>query len=167
MANRSYFLSPTRFGHGLLMAGVGLLLGLTLQVQQASAQVSEIRTTPIGNLAMGGFDPVTYFEADAPAKGSDEFSYHWKGARWLFTSQMNLEAFRANPETYAPAYGGHGAWPVTVGQYVFGDPRLFTITDGRLFLHYTENTRDQWRADQARLTERADRNWATDLEQMR
>ncbi|MEM6901793.1 MAG: YHS domain-containing (seleno)protein [Pseudomonadota bacterium] len=133
----------------------------------ATAQMSEIRTTAVGNFAMGGFDPVSYFDANEPAKGSEAFSYFWKGARWLFTSQANLEAFRAEPEAFAPAYGGHGAWPVTVGQYVYGDPRIFTITDGRLFLHYTEATRDQWRAEQERLTAQADRNWAADLEQMR
>jgi YHS domain-containing protein len=42
-----------------------------------------------------------------PVKGDEQFAYEWNGAQWLFSSRELLDLFAANPEKYAPQYGGY------------------------------------------------------------
>jgi YHS domain-containing protein len=63
--------------------------------------------TGSGGLAVKGYDPVAYFTANRPIKGSAEFEYRWQGVKWRFSSAENLEIFKAAPEKYAPQYGGY------------------------------------------------------------
>ncbi len=42
-----------------------------------------------------------------PVKGQKEFQQEWQGATWRFSSQEHLALFQANPEKYAPQYGGY------------------------------------------------------------
>jgi YHS domain-containing protein len=57
--------------------------------------------------AIDGYDPVAYFVSNAPAKGNKAYSHKWNGADWYFANAENLEKFRADPEKYAPRYGGY------------------------------------------------------------
>ncbi len=58
-------------------------------------------------IAMKGFDPVAYFTLGKPVKGDEKISYHWKGAKWLFSNNDHKSLFIQNPEGYAPQYGGY------------------------------------------------------------
>jgi YHS domain-containing protein len=58
-------------------------------------------------IAIKGYDPVAYFTMGKPVKGSDDFTHEWKGARWLFSSREHIDLFKANPDKYAPQYGGY------------------------------------------------------------
>jgi hypothetical protein len=40
-------------------------------------------------------------------KGKSEFSFKWNDAKWLFASAGNRDLFTADPERYAPQYGGY------------------------------------------------------------
>ena len=54
-----------------------------------------------------GYDTVAYFTMMAPVKGVEDFSLQWAGVRWLFSKQEHLDLFKADPEKYAPQYGGY------------------------------------------------------------
>lgn len=58
-------------------------------------------------VAIKGYDTVAYFTREEPVKGSDEYSFEWKGATWFFSSREHLDMFAKNPEKYAPQYGGY------------------------------------------------------------
>jgi len=58
-------------------------------------------------LAIKGYDPVAYFTQGKPVKGKSEFEYKWEGAKWRFSNSEHLNLFTANPEKYAPQYGGY------------------------------------------------------------
>jgi len=58
-------------------------------------------------LAIKGYDPVAYFKLGKPVKGKSEFEYNWEGAKWRFSNSEHLNLFAANPEKYAPQYGGY------------------------------------------------------------
>ena len=60
--------------------------------------------------AIRGYDPVAYFTEGNPVKGSDKLTYEWNNAKWYFSSEKNLELFKAAPEKYAPQYGGYCAY---------------------------------------------------------
>ena len=57
--------------------------------------------------AINGFDPVAYFVSNAPAKGDKAFTHNWNGGDWYFVSAENRDRFKADPEKFAPRYGGY------------------------------------------------------------
>jgi YHS domain-containing protein len=83
-------------------------------------------------LAVHGHDVVAYFADGTPTAGSDEFAHVYDGATYRFASRANLDAFKADPAKYAPAYGGFCAYGVAVGKKFDGDPRFWKMVDGRL-----------------------------------
>ena len=155
---------PSRMAMLLAIAVSSGFLGLTPIIGQANP--SEIAVTTVGNLAMGGFDPITFQGDNEPALGSDKIRYFWKGANWQFVSTENRDQFRATPEKFAPAYGGHGAWAVSVGEFLRGDPRLYRVDNGQLFLFYSADTRDKWADEPDLIRERANREWTDALPDM-
>lgn len=109
--------------------------------------------------AIGGVDPVAYFDEHRAVPGSSDYSLDWNGARWLFSSERNRARFHVEPEKYAPSYGGYCAYGVASGYAVKTDPDAWTIVDGRLFLNYDVKTMQEWRADRDTLIADADENW--------
>ena len=57
--------------------------------------------------AIDGYDPVAYFVSNAPAKGAKAYTHTWNGAPWYFVTAENRDLFKADPEKYAPRYGGY------------------------------------------------------------
>jgi hypothetical protein len=58
-------------------------------------------------VAIKGYDTVAYHTEGRAVKGKSEFSHKWNDAKWLFASARNRELFAADPERYAPQYGGY------------------------------------------------------------
>ena len=58
-------------------------------------------------VAIKGYDPVAYFTEGKPVKGSDKFEFEWMDAKWQFSKADHMDLFKANPEKYAPQYGGY------------------------------------------------------------
>jgi YHS domain-containing protein len=114
------------------------------------------------NIAIEGYDPVSYFEG-APVEGKSSFKMTHKGIVYLFSSQANLNKFKTSPDKYEPAYGGWCAYAMgTSGEKVKIDPETYKILDGKLYLFYNfwgNNTLSDWRKDEKKLKEAADRNW--------
>ena len=89
-------------------------------------------------LAIRGYDAVAYRTVEAATRGKPEYEYAWKGAKWLFVSQENRDRFAANPETYAPEYGGFCAWSLSQKNVMEADPEVWKIVDGKLYLIQSE-----------------------------
>jgi YHS domain-containing protein len=66
----------------------------------------EINKTSFG-VAIKGYDTVAYHTENRPVQGKSEFSYTWADAKWYFASAANRDLFAADPERYAPQYGGY------------------------------------------------------------
>lgn len=112
-------------------------------------------------VAVGGYDPVSYFRGKgAPARGSARHKLTWKGAEWHFASAENAAAFKANPAAYAPQYGGHCAWAIAQGYLAPGDPTAYDIVGGKLYLNYDQGIRAKWRRDTAGFIAKGGTNWA-------
>jgi YHS domain-containing protein len=110
-------------------------------------------------LAVGGYDPVAYHTQSKPVPGTDEFTHTWKGAEWRFASKENLDAFVKEPEKYAPQYGGYCAYAVGHGSLASGDPKVWTIVDGKLYLNISKSVQTSWEKDKGKLIKRGDANW--------
>jgi len=109
--------------------------------------------------AIKGYDTVAYFTVGKPLKGSDEYSMEYNDATWLFSSQENLELFKADPEKYAPQYGGYCAYAVATNTTASIKPELFTIHEGKLYLNYNKSINEKWIANKEGFIQDADKNW--------
>ncbi len=110
--------------------------------------------------AIEGFDAVNYFTQSQPAKGSKDFSFEYRNKHWHFKNSENLALFTANPQKYAPQYGGHCAWRVAQdGAGVYGDPKIWTIVNNKLYLNYSQKVNDLWVKDIPGFIKKADDFW--------
>ena len=145
----------------LIRRAFALFLLVAAAVANAAAPV---HTGLFNNRAVSGYDTVAYFTEGRPVEGSREFSTEYNGAEWRFSSAENLALFRADPERYAPRYGGYCAWAVSQGYTASGDPENWAIEDGRLYLNYNDEVQATWNEDRAGFIEAADGNWPAVLE---
>ncbi|MBD2841961.1 YHS domain-containing (seleno)protein [Erythrobacter rubeus] len=112
------------------------------------------------NIAVSGYDTVSYFQGDGvPVKGSADYKVNHNGAVWYFANQANADAFKANPAAYAPKYGGHCAWAMSRGALAPGDPTLYKIVDGDLYLNFNPNVQKTWLADIDGFIAKSDPAW--------
>ncbi|MEK9627746.1 MAG: YHS domain-containing (seleno)protein [Nitrospinota bacterium] len=81
--------------------------------------------TEISAPVMGGYDPVSYFNAAQPLRGNGFHTATHKGGTYLFANKENKKLFEANPEKYAPQFGGYCAYGVAVGKKFFSDPTIW------------------------------------------
>lgn len=110
-------------------------------------------------LAIDGYDPVAYFTEMKPLKGSSEFRADYQGSTFHFVSVAHRDAFAANPEKFAPQYGGYCAYGMAKGYKAKIDPATFTVVGDKLYLNYSETVRSQWLTDIPGYIRKADANW--------
>jgi YHS domain-containing protein len=110
-------------------------------------------------LAAHGYDVVAYFGNGAPTVGNDKFAVAHNGATYRFASQANLDAFKANPAKYEPAYGGFCAYGVALNKKLDGDPRYWKIVDGKLYLNLNADIQAEWSKDVPGNLGKAEGNW--------
>ena len=89
-----------------LIVGLSTALLFVALLAQAGWAKSMINTTWLG-VAIDGYDVVAYFTLGEATEGDSDFSHEWNGATWRFATAEHLEAFKADPEKYAPQYGGY------------------------------------------------------------
>ena len=87
----------------------------------STASSIALNADPAG-MALKGYDAVAYFAVDSAVKGDAKYSYVWNGAKWLFSSEENMNKFMADPEAYAPQFGGYCAYAVSEGYTADADP---------------------------------------------
>lgn len=147
----------------LLVAGVGGLI-VVGPAQAAEPPINTLRNSLFGgrtDTAINGFDTVAYFTVGKPVRGQDGFVTEWMGAKWKFSSQANLDLFKASPEKYAPQYGGYCAYGVAQGNLVKVDPDQFTIREGKLYLNFDADIQARWLKDPAGFNKLADSKFQT------
>ena len=110
-------------------------------------------------VALGGYDAVAYFTDDKPVAGTKEFQTQWNGATWLFATADHREAFVKAPEKYAPQYGGYCAYAVARGTSAPGDPTLWKVKDGKLYVNKNADVQKLWNQDVPGYIVQANRNW--------
>jgi YHS domain-containing protein len=147
-----------------VLAALAVLTALGSLTSPVLARSDEVYTGILSSLAVGGYDPVAYFESGKPVEGSSQFTTEYKGATWQFASQEHLDKFLASPDAYAPQYGGYCAWAVSNGYTASGDPNIWKIVDGKLYLNYDENVQTEWEKDIPGHITKADGNWPAVLD---
>jgi hypothetical protein len=131
------------FGRAAALAPV--LAVLVVLAGTASAAVTRwFWSDPATGFAIGGFDPVAYFVDAAPRQGRGGHEFEWQGAIFNFVSAANLAVFAADPEVYAPQFGGHDAMRAAKGIAAEGNPHIWMVAGDRLYFFATEENRAAW-----------------------
>jgi YHS domain-containing protein len=112
-----------------------------------------------GHVAVDGSDVVAYFKEKKPVKGKADITHDWMGATWQFSSTANRDAFAADPEAYAPQFGGYCAYAVSEGYTASTVPEAWSIVDGKLYLNYSKRVRRIWERDMPGHIAKGNANW--------
>ena len=116
-------------------------------------------STSAENVAIKGFDTVAYFAENNAVQGNSQYEFVWKGAKWLFANAENLEKFKANPEQFAPQFGGYCSYAVSKGYTADGDPNAWKVVDGKLYLNYNPKVKEMWEKEQEQRIKDGEKNW--------
>lgn len=137
-----------------------LMVFLTLFMSGFVVAQDEIYTGYFSNKALDGYDTVAYFTDNKPVEGKPDFVTTYKGADWYFVSQQHLDMFVAEPEKYAPQYGGYCAWVISAkNDFASADPKDWAVVDGKLYLNYNDDIKRKWDQNRALHIKQADENW--------
>lgn len=91
---------PRRVGMTVSVVAIGILLWLGGAVGRAGDWYVQ------DELAVGGYDPVSYFTEHRPVIGTSSYTVEYQRVRFQFSSAAHREAFLSDPDRYVPQYGG-------------------------------------------------------------
>jgi hypothetical protein len=123
------------------------------------ARAAEPRIFQRGGAAINGTDPVAYFDGAGPSAGQPDLAHDWMGATWRFASAVNRDVFAADPDRYAPAFGGYCAFAASRGYLAPTIPEAWAIHDGRLYLNASLRARELWLAELPGIIAAGEANW--------
>jgi len=66
--------------------------------------------------------------------GADGFTVNWRGVPWHFANAQEAAMFQADPESFAPQFGGFCTRAMSLKKVVDGDPKVWRIFENRLYL---------------------------------
>ena len=144
-----------------IVVGVLLLIAVTFAIVEGISPLSfGMHNTVNQNegKALDGFDAISYFNG-SPVKGSENHSFEWNGALWLFASEANKNVFQSNPDQFKPQYGGYCVKAVSAGFAAPGDPRIWLVKDNKLFIFSNQAVKDDFLKDPANITAVCDKTW--------
>lgn len=175
---------PSARALALTVAAAALALtaagGASAQSSKAEMMKKDIQATPIfdvdpsvlaasftsvvkdaeTNVAIGGYDPVSYFGDGGPSLGAPEYEAMYKGAMFRFTSEENRTRFLENPERFAPQYGGYCVKNLAEGKLVAGDPLHWSLDADRLYFTFSRDAKVAFDADRIGFREKAKDAWS-------
>lgn len=118
-----------------------------------------IANTAVSTTGVQGYDLVSYHSSNGPVQGSGHHVSEHNGVTYLFASKKNKQAFDQNPQQYLPAYGGYCAYGVSVGKKFIGDPNVWKIVEGTLYLNLDRDIQKEWSKDIPGRIQTANEKW--------
>lgn len=152
------------FAIALAVLPVSMAGGIAVATAPSTAQAYDLTSPADLNLdqrgvALRGFDTVAYFIEGKAVEGSPQFNATYEGATYYFASAKSREAFVADPTKYIPQFGGFCAMGVAMGIKLDGDPNLFRVVNGKLYVNVNEAAQKRWLQDIPGHVQRADTTW--------
>jgi len=142
---------------------IPLIIAAVIFIIAAGPSLAEAKNEIYKNwrgIAIKGYDPVAFHREGKPVKGTKQYELKWKDAKWRFASEENRNLFEADPEKYAPRYGGYCAWAVSEGYTASVDPEnAWSIVDKKLYLNYNVDIKQKWEKDIPGHVKKVDANW--------
>lgn len=136
-----------------------LLAGSILAVSSISFAADIDMNADVNDLAIQGYDPVSYFSGSQPTIGNANYTATYKGGIYRFSTEENRDTFKASPSKYAPQYGGYCAFGVSMEKKFDTDPLAWKIVDNKLYLNLNKSVQKKWLTDVTGYLSTADNNW--------
>lgn len=143
----------------LSLVVIALVFAKANRISPLSWGHNSVNTGMMDSKAINGYDAVAFYTKGQAIMGNEEHTYNWNNADWHFSSEANKEAFAANPEKYAPEYGGYCAFAVSKGFTANCSPESFEIVDDKLYFFSDNNVKAEWTKTRNENLHAADENW--------
>ncbi len=140
---------------------LALLAGMFVLAVSPSQANERVISDIDDRVALFGYDPVAYFLDEEAQEGLDAFELIHRRLVWRFANEGNMQRFIADPNTFLPAYGGHGAWAVARGAATPGHPEIWIRLGDRVFLFRDAAARYAFLLEAERAVAAADAVWPT------
>ena len=139
---------------------VAAVVGSVAGSIEGLAQVrAAAQTVPSDRIGLKGYDPVAYFTLSTPTPGLAEYAFTYDGVRYLFANARHRDLFKANPDKYAPQFGGSCANNMANGVRRESDPTIWAIINGNLYVFAGAAGAERFRKEAATATLKAAANW--------
>ncbi len=112
-------------------------------------------------VAIQGYDPVAYFTQGTAVRGTSQFVHDWSGMTWFFGSAEHRDAFKAEPEKFAPQFGGFCTSSVATGKHARGAGDAWVVHEGKLYLSYDNAVRERLQRDLSGTIAKAQGQWGS------
>lgn len=136
-----------------------LMMASSSQLQAQKFEGKYFNNLNSEGVILDGYDAVAFFTENKPVKGYASFQTKFEDAIYYFSSQENLEAFKAQPDKYKPQFGGWCAYAVSLGRIAPIDVSTFSIVNNRLVLQHNQRAVNGWNKDVPGNLELADMYW--------
>ena len=136
-----------------------LLLSPFVVIAVAVADSKQVWYEYDSQLGADGYDVVAYSASDAAILGQTNIKAEYDGKTWYFSTIENRESFLKTPEKYIPQYGGHCAYAASLNAQAFGDPKVWTIHDDKLYFNYSSPVRARWSVGVSDRVGKGDKYW--------
>jgi len=138
---------------GMAAAAIaGSIAGATPVIAQSSPPLAE-------RLGLKGYDPVAYFTLGIATPGIATYELVWDGVRYRFANARHRETFKADPDRYAPQFGGQCAMNMANGNRRESEPTIWTISNGRLYVFASTAGSERFREEAEANAARAATHW--------
>ena len=115
--------------------------------------------TDQNDVILAGHDAVAYQTVGKAVVGKAKYTATHNNAVYRFDSAANRDLFRANPEKYAPAYGGYCAYGLSLGKKFSIDGKAFEVVNGILYVNKNLAVYETWKKDIPGNIQKADTHW--------
>ncbi len=110
-------------------------------------------------LALGGYDPTSYFLDGKPLPGDPSLSRTYQGAVYRFVDSDHKNAFEKDPGKYTPQFGGFCGYAAAINKVSPVDPTIWQLVDGHLVLQHTPEAYRLFNKDAGGNYAKAQQNW--------
>ena len=148
----------------LLHLSLTLLFSGLLFAQQDFQAERKNANVESDQLAVQGYDLISYFKENKPKKGDSLWKSSHNGLIYYFSSEANKLMFDENPGEYLPQFGGWCAYAMgQKNKKVEINPEAYSIENGKLYLFYRSyfnDTLEKWNENNDNLRIAAESNWS-------
>lgn len=135
-----------------------VLMAFAISIVPGLASAGDHASVANSLVGVQGYDLVSY-QLGAPKKGEGSIATEYNSVTYLFANEANKKAFEASPAKYLPAYGGFCAYGVSVGKKFVGDPQVWKIVDGKLYLNLNKKVQGIWEGELTENIYKANKQW--------
>lgn len=140
-----------------------LLLLVPMIMNAQSRQPDTLKYCVVDDaVGVGGYDPVSYFNAVAPMLGNKNITASYEGVRYYFSSENNKTLFEKDPVSYLPQFGGWCSMTLAMGRATQPVYENYLVEDNKLYLFertLSVNGQTVWKKNPEANEKRASKNY--------